>query len=86
MERLEKMSEIKGQTGSEFAEKILSLLEEIHISSDYIRFQCYDTTSVMPGKYNGAQAKLSEFLGLLIPYIMCMGHKTNLCVERSSKE
>ena len=53
-ERLVKMSEIKGKTGSEFAEKVLSLLEELHISIDGIRFQCYDTTSSIPGKYNGA--------------------------------
>ena len=40
----------------------------------------------MSGKYNGAQAKLSEFLWRLIPNIMCMGHKTNLRIEHSSKE
>ena len=72
-ERLVKTSEIKGKTGSEFAEKVISMLEELHISSDGIRFQCYDTTSSMPRKYNGAQAKLRELLGSSIPYIMCMG-------------
>ena len=80
------MSEIKGKTGSEFAEKVLSMLDELQIPSDGVRFQCYDTTSSMSGRYNGAQAKLSEFLGRLIPYITCMGHKSNLCVEHSSKE
>ena len=60
------------------------MLEELHITSDGIRFKCYDTTSSMSGKYNGAQAKLSELLGRPITYIMCMGHKTNLCVEHSS--
>ena len=85
-ERLVKISEIKGKTGTEFAEKVLSMLEELHVQSGGIRFQCYDTTSSMSGKYNGAQAKLSEFLGRSIPYIMCMGHKTNLCVEHSLKE
>ena len=85
-ERLVKISEIKGKTGTEFAEKVLSMLEELHISSGGIRFQCYDTTSSMSGKYNGAQAKLSEFLGRSIPYIISMGHKTNLRVEHSSQE
>ena len=79
------MSQIKGKTGSKFPEKVLSLLEELHISSNDIRFQCYDTTSIS-GKYNGAQAKISEFLECLIPYIMCMGYKTNLCMKHSSKE
>ena len=40
----------------------------------------------MSGKYNGATIKLNEFLGLLIPNILRMGHKTNLCVEHSSEE
>ena len=39
----------------------------------------------MSGAYNGAQAKLSERLGRTIPYITCLGHKTNLCVEHSCK-
>ena len=30
-ERLVKISEIKGKTGTEFAEKVLSMLEELHI-------------------------------------------------------
>ena len=85
-ERLIKKSEIKGKTGSEFAEKVLSILEELHISSDSIQVQCYDTTSSISEKSNGTQAKLSEFLGLLIFYNMCMGHKTNLCVKHSSKK
>ena len=80
------MSEIKGKTGSKFTEKVLSLLEELHISSNGVRFQCYDTTSSISGNYNGAQAKISKFLERLIPYIMCMGYKTNLCMEHSSKE
>ena len=79
------MPQIKGKTGSKFPEKVLSLLEELHISSNGIRFQCYDTTSIS-GKYNGAQAKISEFLECLIPYIMCIRYKTNLCMEHSSKE
>ena len=78
------MSQIKGKTGSKFPEKVLSLLE-LHISSNGIRFQCYDTTSIS-GKYNGSQAKISELLECLIPYIMCMGYKTNICMKHSSKE
>ncbi|CAB4045720.1 zinc finger MYM-type 1-like, partial [Paramuricea clavata] len=35
----------------------------------------------MSGAYNGAQAKFSEHLERNIPYITCMGHKANLCVE-----
>ena len=34
---------------AEFPEKVLSMLEEFHISSNGIRFQCYDTTSSMSG-------------------------------------
>ena len=34
---------------AEFAEKVLSMLEELRISSDGIRFQCYDTTSSISG-------------------------------------
>ena len=62
------------------------MLEELHILSNGIRFQCYDTNSSMSGKYNGSQAKISEFLERLILYIMCIGYKTNLCMEHSSKE
>ena len=71
---------------AEFEEKVLSMLEELRISSDGFRFQCYDTTSSISGQYNGAQVKLSKFLGRSIPYIICMGHKANLCIEHSSKE
>ena len=52
------MSETKGKTGSEFAEKVPSMFyQELHISNNGIRFQCYDTTFFMSGKYNGAQKK-----------------------------
>ena len=71
---------------NEFTEKVLWLFGKLHISSYGIWFQCYDTTSSMSGKYNGGQIKLSEFLGLLIPNILRMGHKKNLCVEHSSEE
>ena len=40
----------------------------------------------MSRAYNGAQAKLSERLGRSIPYITCLGHKANLCVEHSCKD
>ena len=69
-----------GKTGSEFTEKVLPMLEELHISSDGIRFHCFDTTSSMSGKYHDAQEKV------LIPYIMCMGHKTNLCVLNTHRK
>ena len=61
------------------------MLEELQLPLTSVRFQCYDTTASMSGAYNGAQAKLSEHLGRTIPYITCMGHKTNLCVEHSCK-
>ena len=35
----------------------------------------------MSGAYNGAQAKFSEHLERHVPYITCIGHKANLCVE-----
>ena len=36
----------------------------------------------MSGQYNGARAKLREFLGRITRYITCLGHKSNLCVEQ----
>jgi hypothetical protein len=39
----------------------------------------------MSGVYNGAQAKLSEHLERKIPYINCLGHKTNLCIKHPCK-
>lgn len=56
------MKERLVKTGSEFSKNVLSMLEELHILSDGIQFHCDDTTSSMSGTYNGAQAKLSEFL------------------------
>ena len=61
------------------------MLIDLQIPLDGARFQCYDTTASMSGAYNGAQAKLSERIGRAIPYITCLGHKTNLCVEHSCK-
>ena len=49
------------------------------------RFQCYNTTASMSRAYNGAHARFSEHWNRNIPYITCMGHKTNLCVEHSCK-
>jgi hypothetical protein len=45
-----------------------------------LRYDSYNTTALMSGAYNGAQTKLSERLGRTIPYITCLGHKTNLCI------
>ena len=61
------------------------MLDDIQLPLGEVRFQCYDTTASMSGVYNGAQAKFSERLERTIPYITCLGHKTNLCVEHSSK-
>ena len=85
-ERLVMISEISGKTGSEFAAKVVDMLQQLELPTSGIRFQCYDTTASMSGIYNGAQAKLSEILGRIIPYIMCLGHKGNLCVEHACKE
>ena len=78
------MDEIRGKTGAEFAAKVISMVEELNLPTEGIRFQCYDTTSSMSGIYNGAQVNLSNLLGRVIPYIKCMGHKANLCVEHAS--
>ena len=80
------ISEIDDKTGDGFAQKVFKMLEELQLPLTSVRFQCYDiTASTMSGAYNGAQAKLSERLGRTIPYITCLGHKTNLCVEHSCK-
>ena len=80
------MSEITGKTGAEFAGKVLAMLDELQMQRSGILFQCYDTISSMSGLYNWAHAKLSEFLGRIIPYISCLGYKSNLCVEHSCRE
>ena len=80
-----KISQIKGKTGDEFAQKVISMLKDLQIPLSQVLFQCYDTTASMSGAYNGAQAKLSEHLKRKIPYITCLGHKANLCVEHSCK-
>ena len=80
-ERLVKISEIKGKSGDAFALKVIQMLNDLQIPLSMARFQCYDTTASMSGAYNGAQAKFSEHLERNIPYITCMGHKANLCVE-----
>ena len=84
-ERLLKISEINDKTGDGFAEKVSSMLKDLQLPLVGVRFQYYDTTASMSGAYNGAQAKLSERLGWPIPYITCLGHETNLCVEHSCK-
>ena len=84
-ERLMKISQIKGKTGDEFGQKVISMLKDLQIPLSQVLFQCYYTTASMSGAYNGAQAKLSEHLKLKIPYITGLGHKANLCVEHSCK-
>ena len=84
-ERLIMISEITKKSGDAFAQKIIEMLQELRLPLSSIRFQCYDTTASMSGAYNGAQAKLSERLGRSIPYITCLGHKTNLCVEHACR-
>ena len=80
-ERLVKISEIKGKSGDAFTLKVIPMLKDLQIPVSMVRFQCYDTTASMSGAYNGAQAKFSEHLERHVPYITCMGHKANLCVE-----
>ena len=78
-ERLVKISEIRGKTGREFAEKLISMLKDLDLPTDGIRFQCYDTTNSMSGEYNGAQANLSLILNRIIPYTYKMyGAKSKL--------
>ena len=36
------IAEVKGKTGAEFAEKVLSMLDELNLPRDGVRFQCYD--------------------------------------------
>ena len=85
-ERLLKISEINVKTGDGFAEKVIRMLNDLGLPLVNLRFQCYDTTASMSGAYNGAQAKLSKPLGRSIPYITCLGHKANLCVEHCCKD
>ena len=76
-----KISEIKEKSGDAFALQVKQMLKDLQIPVSMVRFQCYDTTASMSGAYNGAQAKFSEHLEQQVPYITCMGHKVNLCVE-----
>ena len=80
-ELLVKISEIKEKSGDAFTLKVIQMLKHLQIPVSMVRFQCYDTTASMSGAYNGTQAKFSEHLERHIPYITCMGHKANLCVE-----
>ena len=80
-ERLVKISELKEKSGDAFTLKVIQMLKDLQISVSMVRFQCYDTTASLSGAYNGAQVKFSEHLDQHVPYITCMGHKVNLCVE-----
>ena len=51
-ERLMKISQIKGKTGDEFAQKVISMLKDLQIPLSQVLFQCYDTTASMSGAYN----------------------------------
>ena len=84
-ERLVEIDEIRDKTGEGFAKKVTDMLEELQLPLACVHFQCYDTTLSMSGAYNGAQAKLIQHLKRAIPYITCVGHKTNFFVEHSSK-
>ena len=66
-------------------QKVIKMLDNLQLPLENILFQCYDTTTSMSGAYNRAQATFSEHLWWTITYITCLGHKTNLFVERSCK-
>ena len=76
-----RIDEISDKTGDGFVDKVLDLIGKLGLSTEGLRFQCYDTTSSMSGRYNGAQAKMIEKVKRPIPYVPCLGHKSNLCVE-----
>ena len=85
-ERLLNITTLSDKSGDGLAKMVLQCFKELNLPTSGLRFQCYDTTASISGVYRGAQAKLSERLQRKIPYIPCLGHKSNLCVEHACNE
>ncbi len=86
LERLLNITTLSEETGDGSARMVIKCINELNLPTSGVRFQCYDTTASMSGIYKGAQAKLSEHLQRKIPYIPCLEHKSNLCVEHACSE
>ena len=80
-ERLIATVEIKDKTGEGMAKALISTISVREISSDFLKFQTYDSAASMSGIYKGAQQKLSELVERRIIYIPCTPHGSNLVIE-----
>ncbi|XP_029342231.1 zinc finger MYM-type protein 1-like [Acyrthosiphon pisum] len=83
LERLLELLEVTDKTGKGTAQNICEVLTKNCLDLERIAFQSYDYASSMSGKFQGAQAMLSELVGYHIPYIPCQAHRLNTFVEHS---
>ena len=84
-ERLLSLTEAKLKTGEGGATEIVPSLTKHGMNLDELCFQSYDYTASMSGRFNGVQKKLQDKLGKSIPYIPCLGHRSNTVIEHSCK-
>lgn len=75
--------EVTDKTGKGTAQNISDVLTKNYLDLERIAFQSYDYANSMSGKFQGAQAMLSELVGYHIPYIPCQAHRLNTFVEHS---
>ncbi|XP_050064221.1 zinc finger MYM-type protein 1-like [Aphis gossypii] len=83
LERLIELVEVTDKTGKGTAQNISDVLTKNYLDLERIVFQSYDYASSMSGKFQGAQAMLSELVGYHIHYIPCRAHRLNTFVEHS---
>ena len=82
-ERLLAMKVVTSKTGDATAKDVLEVINSNSLNTDELLFQSYDFASSMSGRFNGAQQKLQERLGQVVPYIPCQAHRSNTVVEHS---
>ena len=70
-ERLLAMKVVTSKTGDATAKDVLEVINSNSLNTDELLFQSYDFASSMSGRFNGAQQKLQERLGQVVPYIPC---------------
>ena len=69
-----------GVTGQAIATLILKAIQELGLSMDFCKGQCYDGAGNMSGPCNGAAAIVRRQYPKAI-YTHCMAHRLNLCCE-----
>jgi len=83
IERLLELLEVTDKTGKSTAQNICDVSTKNCLDLELIEFQSYDYASSMSGKFQRAQAMLSELFGYHIPYIPCQAYRLNAFVEHS---